>query len=97
MTFPLWHGLYYSAMLYVQAYCPPVCVDVNNNLILTTPLSTAFPLGVADPAWTKLIAGITKLKFDQVLATGALTTAAQQVTPPPQATLNDLITTLSTT
>ena len=97
MTFPLWHSLNYSAMLYVQAYCPPVCVDGNNNLILTTPITTAFPLGIADPGWTNLIAGITRLKFDQVLAAGALTKAAQQVTPPSQATLNDLITTFSTT
>jgi hypothetical protein len=97
MTFPLWHSLNYSAMLYVQAYCPPVCVDGNNNLILTTPITTAFPLGTGDPSWTKLIAGITQLKVAQVLAAGALTTATQQVTPPSQATLNDLITTLSTT
>jgi hypothetical protein len=97
MTFPLWHSLNYSAMLYVQAYCPPACVDASNNLILTTPLSTAFPKDVSDPSWRKLIAGITNLKFDQVLAAGALTTAAQQVAPPSIAALSDLITTLSTT
>jgi len=97
MALPLWHTLFYSAMLYVQAFCPPACIDANTNLILPTPLSTAFPLGVADPGWTKLRAGIAKLKLDQVLAAGALATAAQQVTPPSRASLSDLITTLSTT
>jgi hypothetical protein len=97
MTFPLWHSLFYSVMLYVQTYCPPTCVDANNNLVLATPLSIAFPQASVDPGWTKLTASIAKLKFYQVLPAGALAASVQQVTPPSQATLSDLITTLSTT
>jgi hypothetical protein len=96
MALPLWHTLSYSAMLYIQAFCPPACVDANTNLILTTPLSTAFPLGAADSGWTKLISGISTMKFDQVLKSGALTAAAALLTAPNKK-LSDLITALSTT
>lgn len=96
MQFPLWHSLTYCGTLYVQAFVTSACIDQYNSLISATPLSTAFPNGPANSSWQQLIAGLVSMKFDRVLAAGALATAGQQIAPGSGALLSDLIATLST-
>ncbi len=96
INFTLWHTLPYSVERFVQSFCPASSTNSSGDLILTIPLTVAFPLGAGDPNWKQLNVGIKSVNLDEVLASTALTTAAGQLTPPPPCTLSDLITTLST-
>jgi len=97
MTFPLWHPLSYCVQLYIQSCCPASCVTPKGDLIQNTPLTTAFPLGTADPNWTKLMSGLSTLSLDLVLAANAFTNAAQMLAPGSASRLSDLVSTLSAT
>jgi hypothetical protein len=92
----IWHNLFYSTMRFVQAYCPASCTNAAGNLVLTTPLTVAFPLGPQDQHWMQLIIAIKTVNLDEIIAPNALIKAAGQLTPPPPETLSDLIATLST-
>jgi hypothetical protein len=96
MTFPLWHPLSYCVQLYIQSCVPAGCITSKGDLILTTPLATAFPLGPNDPGWTKLMSGVSTLSLDSVLAANAFANAAQLIAPGSASRLSDLVSMLST-